>query len=191
MSGGKNGLPREDTVESEPEREAAAFHPEVQPASWMRETRAIDTLSWISLLFCHLHSDAHWLVPIGVDSAISFTCPLRSASRAQGRVGLKGPMEDIWVACLLGEWCWHEIMLYSFFGFFAVLGFFGGVELRASHVQGRHFLGRYSVAWATPLVLFALVILEIGFHFLFRSAWTTILLFYASGYQLSLRWGKC
>jgi hypothetical protein len=42
------------------------------------------------------------------------------------------------------------------------------------------WLGRHSTTWATPPVLFALVILEIGSRFLPRLAWTTVLLFYTS-----------
>jgi hypothetical protein len=67
---------------------------------------------------------------------------------------------------------WYCVYAYThtkknFWG--AVLWF----EFRASHLQGRH-----STTWATLLPHFALVILEIGSHFLPRLAWTTILLFH-------------
>jgi hypothetical protein len=44
--------------------------------------------------------------------------------------------------------------------------------------QGSHLLDRNSTTWATPPALSALVILEIGSHFLTRTSWTSILLFY-------------
>jgi hypothetical protein len=46
--------------------------------------------------------------------------------------------------------------------------------------QGFTLARQDSAAWAIPLTLFALVILEIGSCFLLRPAWTSIFLFYAS-----------
>jgi hypothetical protein len=59
-----------------------------------------------------------------------------------------------------------------------------GFKLRALCLLGRH-----STAWATPLALFALIILEIGSCFLPRAAWTMILLFFCV--PLSLGWQVC
>jgi hypothetical protein len=50
-----------------------------------------------------------------------------------------------------------------------------GYEVRALRL-----LGRCSTTWTMPPVLFVLVILGTGSHFLPRPAWITIFLFYAS-----------
>jgi hypothetical protein len=54
----------------------------------------------------------------------------------------------------------RELLSFLFFFFFAVLGF----ELRALYLQSR-----YSMIWAMPLALFALVILKIGSHSLAQA----------------------
>jgi hypothetical protein len=51
---------------------------------------------------------------------------------------------------------------------FAVLGF----ELRTLHL-----LSRYSTTWVIPPALLLWVIFEIGYHFILRPPWTTILRF--------------
>jgi hypothetical protein len=68
----------------------------------------------------------------------------------------------------------HGILISVFLSivylFWVVLGF----ELRTSHLLSRH-----SIAWVIPTALFTLVILEIVSHFLSKSGYTVILLFYA------------
>jgi hypothetical protein len=63
------------------------------------------------------------------------------------------------------------LVLEFVFMYLLVLGF----ELRASCL-----LYRYSTSWVMPLALFALVILEIGSHFLPWPTWTMILSLYLS-----------
>jgi hypothetical protein len=62
-----------------------------------------------------------------------------------------------------------------------------GFELRASLLQSRH-----PATWATPLALFALVILEMGSHeLLSRLVWNISLVFYGSSHSWDDRCTPC
>jgi hypothetical protein len=79
-------------------------------------------------------------------------------------------------ACLLiipqSSWSLWSYSFNFFLCCFVLFLQYWGFELRALCL-----LGRWSNAWATPSVLFTLVILDIGFCFLLRLSWTMILLF--------------